>query len=151
MIWTFFFLTQTDSENEKERRSDVKSSKLAKLKRRSKQSGRKATKMAKKRTKKATSEALSVGSSSKEAGDRQMVDGPDELSGLHLVSDGDGSIPSPSTSSSGLGLSFHSQFDPEEHEGQPSGCKRAVSSAHQPSPCGAVLQVLACIMESSLN
>ena len=115
MIWTFFFLTQTDSENEKERRSDVKSSKLAKLKRRSKQSGRKATKMAKKRTKKATSEALSVGSS-KEAGDRQMVDGPDELSGLHLVSDGDGSIPSPSTSSSGLGLSFHSQFDPEEHE-----------------------------------
>lgn len=94
----------------------MKSSKLAKLKRRSKQSGRKATKMAKKRTKKATSEALSVGSSSKEAGDRQMVDDPDELSGLHLVSDGDGSIPSPSTSSSGLGLSFHSQFDPEEHE-----------------------------------
>ena len=117
MIWTIHFSLKTDSENEKERRSDVKPSKHAKLKRRSKQPGRKAAKIAKERTKKATSGMLSVvNSSSKEASGSQVVDGPDEHSGLHSVSDGDGSIPSPSTSPSGLDIPFHSQFDPDEHK-----------------------------------
>ena len=110
------FSLKTDSENEKERRSDVKPSKHAKLKRKSKQPGRKAAKTAKERTKKATSGTLSVGSSTKEAGCSQVVDGPDEHSGLHSVSDEDGSIPSPSTSPSGLDMPFHSRFDPDEHK-----------------------------------
>ena len=116
MIWTMHFSLKPDSENEKERRSEVKPSKHAKLKRRNKQPGRKAAKMAKERTKKAMSGVLSVGSSSKEAGGGQVVDSPDEHSGLHSVSDGDGSIPSPTTSPSGLDMPFHSQFDPDQHK-----------------------------------
>ena len=116
MIWTMHFSLKTDSENEKERRSDVKPSKHAKLKGRTKQPGRKAAKIAKERTKKAMSGMLSVGSSSKEAGGSQVVDSPDEHSGLHSVSDGDGSIPSPTTSPSGLDMPFHSQFDPDKHK-----------------------------------
>ena len=132
----------------------MKPSKHAKLKRRSKQPGRKAAKTTKERTKKATSGVLSVGSSSKEAGGSQVVDAPDEHSGLHSVTDGDGSIPSPSTSPSGLDMPFHSQFDPDEHKDSQVAARelfRLLISPLSVEQFYRYSNVLVCVMESNLK